>query len=282
MGVSRLFPVCCVFFAGLPVFFLVQCWCGVFFFPSSSVGVSVLPSLSVLSRSACRLGASGFSCRPSARALGGFVVAAGFRGSGSASAFAARWAAVLPAWCGGCVVRLSGGLWWVSVPVLPASVPAVVRSGAPLVAVGAPPAVRAAVAAGGVWSVWPAPGSRRRAFAAFFALGWPLPPRPASALPVFGSRSLARGWAVACGVAPFCVPSACGGWVSAPGPAVSPSCLFCGLLGACVAPVGGAGCAFRPWRSLPGWPAAVPSPVLSRPLFSLPVVPVFSQLPLFR
>lgn len=261
-----------------------------FLFP---VGCAVfsLPSVSVVSRAACRAGASGFAVRPSSRGLGGFVAAVGFRRPAFAAAFAASFAAVLPAVCRGCVVAVSGGLSWVSVPVLPASVPAVVRSGAPLVAVGSPPAVRAAFLAGGVWSVWPAPfpappgrgaawpvrpapGARRLAFAAFFALGWPLPPRaPRAALPVFGSRVLARAWAVACGSAASCSPAAGGGgWVSAPGPALVPSCLFCGLLGACVSPPG-AGCGFRPWRSLPGWPAAVPSPVLSAPLFPLSASP---------
>jgi hypothetical protein len=115
-----------------------------------------LPSLSVLSRSACRWGSSGFGCRPSGRGLGGFVVSVGFRRAALASGFAGLWSARLPCVCRGCVVRFSGGLWWVSVPVLPASVPFVVRSsGAPLVAVGSPPAVRAAVLAVGVWSVWP-------------------------------------------------------------------------------------------------------------------------------
>ena len=112
-----------------------------------------LPSVSVVSRSACRLGASGFCARPSVRALGGFVVAVGFASSSSAAAFARLWAARLPAVCCGCAVRSSGGLAWVSVPVLPASAPVVVRAGSPVVAVGAPPAVRSAVAGGGVWAV---------------------------------------------------------------------------------------------------------------------------------
>lgn len=115
-------------------------------------GVAMLPSLSALSRSACRLGASGFACRPSQRALGGFVAVAAFSSAVSAGLFAKSWGAVLPVRCRGCVVRFSGGLAWVSVPVLPASAPSAVRAGAPLVAVGSPPAVRSAIAAGGVWS----------------------------------------------------------------------------------------------------------------------------------
>ncbi len=89
-----------------------------------------LPSLSSVSRSACAWGASGFGCRSSARALGGFVAVVGFVCGASASAFAASWAPVLPSVCRGCVVRRAGRLWLVSVPVLPASAPAVVRAGA--------------------------------------------------------------------------------------------------------------------------------------------------------
>lgn len=134
-----------------------------------------LSSLPSLSRSACRLGASLFSCRVSSRALGGFVAVAGFRGSASASAFSRLCAASLPALCGGCVVRFVGGLFLVSVPVLPASVPFLVRAGAgPVCCVGAPPAVRASFLAGGVWSVWgpafPAPPGRGAAFPAPFSV----------------------------------------------------------------------------------------------------------------
>ena len=111
-----------------------------------------LPSVSVISRSACLLGSSGFSVRPSSRALGGFVAAVGFSRPALAAQFARHWAALLPAVCRGCAVRRSGGLSWVSVPVLPASTPAVVRSGASVVALGSPPSVRSAVAGGGVWS----------------------------------------------------------------------------------------------------------------------------------
>ena len=111
-----------------------------------------LPSVSSVSRSACRLGSSGFSVRPSSRALGGFVAAVGFSRPALAAQFARYWAPLLPSVCRGCAVRRSGGLSWVSVPVLPASAPAVVRSGTPVVALGSPPSVRSAVAGGGVWS----------------------------------------------------------------------------------------------------------------------------------
>ena len=124
-------------------------WAG---FLSFFLGAVMLPSLSAVSRSACCRSASGFACRPSLRALGGFVAAVGFASSARAGAFASLWAAALPAACRGCVVRFGGGLWWVSVPVLPASAPAVVRSGSPLVAVGSPAAVRSAVSSPGVWS----------------------------------------------------------------------------------------------------------------------------------
>lgn len=311
IGWGLLLPVAALFFRGC-VFFLVLLFiivyitCGgwlfsLFFFWGCAV--FSLPSVSSVSAAGCRLGASGFSVRPSSRGLGGFVAAVGFRSSSSASLLAARLGSCLPACCGGCVVRFLGGLFWVSVPVLPASVPAVVRSsGGPLVVVGSPPAVRSAVVGGGLWSVWPspfpappgrgsafpappvrpAPGSRRLRVAAFFAGQLPAPsPR----LPVFGSRVLARAWAVACGSSPFCSPSPCGGWVSASGPAVAPSCLFCGLLGACASLRPGAGCGFRPWLSLPGWPAGVPAPSVSSvplfPLSSAPAAPVPRQLSLF-
>ncbi len=112
-----------------------------------------LPSLSSLSRSACRFGSSGFAVRPSSRGLGGFVAAVGFRRPVLASEFARYWAAGLPRGCNGCVLKRKGGFFWVSVPVWPASVPAVVRQGAgPVWVVGSPPACRRAVAGGGVWS----------------------------------------------------------------------------------------------------------------------------------
>jgi hypothetical protein len=51
------------------------------------------------------------------------------------------------------VLKRSGGLVWVSIPVLPASVPAVVRRGAgPLSVLGAPPACRRVIASGGTWA----------------------------------------------------------------------------------------------------------------------------------
>ena len=112
----------------------------------------MLPSVSAVSRAACRFAGSGFAVRPSARALGGFVAAVGFRRGPLAGEFARFWASRLPAGCRGCVVKRSGGLFWVSVPVLPASAPRLARQGAPVVAVGSPPAVRASVAAGGVWA----------------------------------------------------------------------------------------------------------------------------------
>lgn len=112
----------------------------------------MLPSVSSVSRSACRLGASGFTVRPSSRGLGGFVVAVGFSRPVLAVQFARAWAFRLPAGCRGCVVKRFGGLAWVSVPVLPASVPALCRAGSPVSVVGAPPAVRLAVLGGGVWS----------------------------------------------------------------------------------------------------------------------------------
>ena len=52
----------------------------------------MLPSVSIVSRSACRLGSSGFAVRPSARALGGFSAAVGFASFGLAAQFARSWA----------------------------------------------------------------------------------------------------------------------------------------------------------------------------------------------
>ncbi len=112
----------------------------------------MLPNVSGVSKTACRFGSSGFAVRPSPHGLGGFVAAVGFRRSAYAALFARFWAPQLPAGCKGCVVRRGGGLFWVSIPVLPASVPAVCRAGSPICAVGSPPACRQAVAAGGIWS----------------------------------------------------------------------------------------------------------------------------------
>ena len=113
----------------------------------------MLPSVLVVSKSACRLGSSGFAVRSSSRALGGFVASVGFVRPALAAQFARFWAALLPAGCCGCVVRRSGRFFWVSVPVLPASVPASCRQGGGVVSVlGSPPACRRAVASGGVWS----------------------------------------------------------------------------------------------------------------------------------
>ncbi len=107
-------------------------------------------SVSLVSRRACRLGASGFGVRPSSRSFSGFVAVAGFRQARLAGLFAS-WAARSVRRT--VVVRSRRGLHWVSVPVLPASVPRVVRSGAPLVCLGSPPACRLAFLDGGAWAV---------------------------------------------------------------------------------------------------------------------------------
>ena len=112
----------------------------------------MLPSLSTISKSACCAGSSGFTVRPSSHGLGGFVAAIGFRTGQLSSRFAKKWAQNLPKECGGVFVRRSSGLWWVSVPVLPASVPVPARGGAVLSVVGSPPACRQAVSGGGVWA----------------------------------------------------------------------------------------------------------------------------------
>lgn len=132
------------------------------------MSVSLLP-LSRLSAIACRFGASGFGCRPSSRGLGGFVAVLGFKSLACANLAARVCALSLPARCGGCVVRRSGPWFLVSVPVLPASVPASVRRGASLWRVGAPPALRLAFLAGGVWGIWAAPVC---APAPVWASGW--------------------------------------------------------------------------------------------------------------
>jgi hypothetical protein len=93
-----------------------------------------------------------FAVRPSTRALGGFVSAVGFASFSLAAQFARFWAVRLPAGCGGCIIKRAGGMAWVSVPVLPASAPALCRQGSPVAVVGSPPACRSAVVAGGVWS----------------------------------------------------------------------------------------------------------------------------------
>lgn len=198
------------------------------------VAVLALPSVSAVSRSACCLSASGFAVRPSSRGLGGFVAAVGFRRPAAAAAFAVLWARALPSVCRGCVVRVASGLSWVSVPVLAASVPAVVvAGGGPLVVVGSPPSVRSAVASSPLWAAAPAPapvvpvpppprpapGSRRLLFAAVFAVGWPFPASPvpsavsaavsaAPAVAFCGSRRVAPPSGVLAGVAGLVAPLA--------------------------------------------------------------------------
>lgn len=180
---------------------------------AASAAGGAVPSLGAVSRSACCFAASFFSCRPSARALGGFSVAAGFRSVVLARRFAALWAAVLPSRCRGCLVRWvpspGAGLFVVSVPVLASSVPAAVAAGVALSVFGAPPVVRRVVSSSPVWSLAPAPApvpsSRRAVFAASLALGFSpasaLPPAPAPApagLPLVGfsgSRSLPSSFA---------------------------------------------------------------------------------------
>jgi len=106
-------------------------------------------SVSLVSRFACLFGCSAFGARPSAHSFTGFVAVAGFRSPRQASRFA-RWAASS---VGRSVfVRHFSGLRWVSVPVLPSSVPVAVRRGAPVFALGSPPACRAGVASGGIWA----------------------------------------------------------------------------------------------------------------------------------
>lgn len=68
----------------------------------------------------------------------------------------------------------------------------------------------------------------------------------------FPSRTLARAWAVACGVDPerVVLSGVPGAWCSVPGPAKGAECLFCLRLGECAAVVG-VGCGFTPGR---WWP----------------------------
>jgi hypothetical protein len=112
----------------------------------------MLPSVSTVSRAACRHGSSAFAVRPSVHGLGGYVAAVGFVRFSQAAQFARTWAVRLPPACGGCAVKRAGGLVWVSVPVLPASAPVLCRRGAPVAVAGSPPACRQAVAGCGVWA----------------------------------------------------------------------------------------------------------------------------------
>lgn len=181
---------------------------GVRFAPSASLLSAVLPSVSVASAWACRFGASGFSLRPSSRALGGFVAVASFRRCWPAFRFARFVAGLLPGRCRGVVVRVAGpsGRCVVSVPVCASSVPAAVLAGGSLSLAGSPPAVRRAFLSSPAWlpvpppvppPVRPAPGARRRLFAAVFAVGWPF---PAPLFPSAVSSAVAGAPAVAfCG-----------------------------------------------------------------------------------
>jgi len=159
--------------------------------------VSSLPFASCVSRSACCRGASGFGVRPSLRAVSGFVAVAGFARSVAAAAFAAAWSVRLPSVCRGVRLRRAGRLWWVSVPVSAASVPAAVLSGAPVVAVGSPPAVRASFASSLPAAPAPSPApapSRRLSVAAVLAGAWPAPVAPA--LPAAVVSALGGAFAV--------------------------------------------------------------------------------------
>ena len=121
----------------------------------SSSSSRCLPSLDAVSRSACCSGSSSVLCRPSVRALEGFVFCAGFRRHEAASSFARRWSVSLPVRCRGCLVRYERGFWFVSVPITRESAPSSLVCGfAPrAVASGAPPVVRSAVVfPGGAWS----------------------------------------------------------------------------------------------------------------------------------
>lgn len=116
-----------------------------------------LPSVLSVSRLACRLGASAVSCRASVRALGGFVLCVGFRSGAAAGRAARRFAALLPSRCRGVRVRRHGGFLWLSVPVIPGSVPAIVAAGVPLSSFGSPPSVRSSVVSSPAWAAAPAP-----------------------------------------------------------------------------------------------------------------------------
>lgn len=197
----------------LPVFSVPLSGGGVRVCPSRPAWLGGLPSLGAVSRLACCQAASFFSCRPSSRALGGFVAVAGFRRAAAASLFAARWAVRLPFSCRGCVVRSSGGFWLVSVPVLACSVPALVAGGVVLSVFGAPPFVRRVVASSSAWGVLPAappsppapappagggPGARRRLLAASLALGFSpslFSSPPGGVVGFCGSRALPSSFA---------------------------------------------------------------------------------------
>lgn len=77
-----------------------------------------VPSLRVAAGSAAGSGASRWAVRPSARALSGAVLVAGFASAAVAGRFARVWSVRLPRACRGVVVRRRpSGLFAVSVPV---------------------------------------------------------------------------------------------------------------------------------------------------------------------
>lgn len=109
---------------------------------------SLLPSVSSVGLLAANSGAVALFASPSARAAGGFRVAAGFRSAGAAWRFAARVSLVLPPEIRrvvrpfGVSVRSSSCGFRVSVPVAPWSVPAAL----PVSSLGSPAALAAALA----------------------------------------------------------------------------------------------------------------------------------------
>ena len=80
--------------------------------------MSSVPVVSSVAGSAVGSGCVSWSVRGSERSVSGFVLVAGFSSVSLAGRFASRWASRLSG-CGvsGCLVRVSGSRWVVSVPV---------------------------------------------------------------------------------------------------------------------------------------------------------------------
>ncbi|MDZ7759484.1 MAG: hypothetical protein U5L00_04410 [Desulfovermiculus sp.] len=90
----------------------------------------------------CSWSASAYALRFSQFSISGYVACVGFWSFAQAKRLAVYAAPRLPPVCKGVRMRKGGGMWWVSVPVVPESVPEQVSLGGALCSTGPTPDVR--------------------------------------------------------------------------------------------------------------------------------------------
>ncbi len=137
---------------------------------------------------------SSFAVRPSSRSLSGFVAVAGFSSFRVASRFSRVWGGRVPSPCGGCCVRRVSGLFCVSVPVRPSSVPAVCFAGSPVSSVGSAAALLSVVFSSSVFRA-PLPLPAPPALPAPVSLS--VPAAPVRGRSAWGAWSPATLWSFA-------------------------------------------------------------------------------------